>query len=45
MEIFAQEFEPASYFCYWTCVDLGTGKSFSEALIYFSINPKYSIAL
>ena len=22
-----------------------TGKSFSEALIYFSINPKYSIAL
>ena len=23
----------------------GTGKSFSEALIYFSINPKYSIAL
>jgi hypothetical protein len=24
---------------------LPTGKSFSEALIYFSINPKYSIAL
>ena len=23
----------------------GTGKSFSGALIYFSINPKYSIAL
>ena len=24
---------------------VSTGKSFSEALIYFSINPKYSIAL
>ena len=23
MEIFAQEFEPASYFCDWTCVHLG----------------------
>ena len=23
MEIFAQEFEPASYFFYWTCVHLG----------------------
>ena len=23
MEIFAQEFEPASYFCDWTWVDLG----------------------
>ena len=22
MEIFAQEFEPAGYFCDWTCVDL-----------------------
>jgi hypothetical protein len=22
MEIFAQEFEPASYFCDWTCVHL-----------------------
>ena len=24
MEIFAQEFEPASYVCDWTCVHLGT---------------------
>ena len=23
MEIFAQEFEPASYFCDWTCIHLG----------------------
>ena len=23
MEIFAQEFEPASYFCDWTCFHLG----------------------
>ena len=23
MEIFVQEFEPASYFCDWTCVHLG----------------------
>ena len=23
MEIFAHEFEPASYFCDWTCVQLG----------------------
>ena len=23
MEIFAQEIEPASYFCDWTCVHLG----------------------
>ena len=23
MEIFAQEFEPVSYFCDWTCVRLG----------------------
>ena len=23
MDIFAQEFEPASYFCDWTCVHLG----------------------
>ena len=22
MEIFAQEFEPASYFCDWTCIHL-----------------------
>ena len=26
LEIFAQEFEPASYFCNWTCVHLTTSQ-------------------
>ena len=26
MEIFAQDFEPASYFCDWTCVHLITSR-------------------
>ena len=26
MEIFAQEFDPASYFCDWTCVQLSMRK-------------------
>ena len=29
MEILAQEFEPASYFCDWTCVHLGMRQQIS----------------
>ena len=30
MEIFAQEFEPANYFCDWTCIHLGKGQLISK---------------
>ena len=41
MEIFVQEFKPASYFCDWTCVHLGMRRQKSPK---FDFQSQFSIS-